>query len=157
MRQLFCTGRLCIFEDIDAIIGHYGDVALLQWLDGNHQVDNVINLATTNYPERLDPRIISRPRRFDRIVRIDAPDDKLRTAFFDRKLPDQSPEERARWVALTKDLPFSHLSEIVISVKCMGNDLEETIVRLQRMDTNSPSSNEFNLPQLEGADGLGLD
>jgi len=114
---------LCILEDIDALIGHYGDVVLLQWLDGNHQVDKVINLATTNYPERLDPRIISRPRRFDRVVRIDAPDAKLRTAFFARKLPDQSAEERARWVALTKGLPFSHLSEVVISVKCMGNDL----------------------------------
>ena len=43
---------ICIFEDIDAIIQNYGDCVLLQWLDGHHQVDRVINLATTNYPER---------------------------------------------------------------------------------------------------------
>jgi ethanolamine transporter len=30
--------------------------------------DKVINIATTNYPERLDRRIVSRPRRFDRII-----------------------------------------------------------------------------------------
>lgn len=137
---------LCIFEDIDALIGHYGDVVLLQWLDGNHQVDNVINLATTNYPERLDPRIVSRPRRFDRVVRIDAPDAELRAAFFARKMPDQSADERTRWIALTQGLPFSHLSEVVISVKCMGNDLEETVARLRKMDEHAPSSSEFNLP-----------
>jgi AAA+ superfamily predicted ATPase len=147
---------ICIFEDLDAIIGNYGDCVLLQWLDGNHQVDKAINLATTNYPERLDPRIISRPRRFDRVVRIDVPDATLRAAFFARKLPQLSAEERTRWVALTEGLPFSHLSEVVISVCCMGNDLEETIAVLRGLDGNHPSSSEFNVPLLNGADKLSV-
>ena len=53
---------ICLFEDIDAIIEIHGDSELLQWLDGSHQIDKVINIATTNYPERLDRRIVSRPR-----------------------------------------------------------------------------------------------
>lgn len=63
---------VCLFEDIDAIIEIHGDSELLQWLDGSHQIDKVINIATTNYPERLDRRIVSRPRRFDRIIKIEA-------------------------------------------------------------------------------------
>jgi len=86
---------VCVFEDIDAIIKRYGDAALLQWLDGNHQVDQVVNLASTNYPERLDRRIVSRPRRFDRILRIDAPDARFRDAYLRRKLPEQPAAERA--------------------------------------------------------------
>ena len=145
---------ICIFEDIDAIIQNYGDCVLLQWLDGHHQVDRVINLATTNYPERLDPRIISRPRRFDRVVRIDMPGALLRDAFFARKIPQQSGAERAHWVSLTEGLPFSHLSEVVISVLCMGNGLEETVERLRKLDGNLPSSSEFNQPHVNGADEL---
>ena len=66
----------------------YGDSELLQWLDGNHQVNKSINLASTNYPEKLDRRITSRPRRFDRILRIDNPNARLRAAYFARKLTD---------------------------------------------------------------------
>ena len=64
---------ICMFEDIDAVIELHGDSELLQWLDGSHQINKVINIATTNYPERLDRRIVSRPRRFDRIIKIEAP------------------------------------------------------------------------------------
>ena len=64
---------VCIFEDIDAIIKQFGDSHLLQWLDGNHQVNKAINLATTNYPETLDRRIIARPRRSGCALRLDCP------------------------------------------------------------------------------------
>src|SRR5262245_58964594 len=79
---------VCVFEDLDAIIVNHGDSDLLQWLDGNHLVDRAVNIASTNYPERLDRRVISRPRRFDRVLRIDAPDARMRRAYFARKMPD---------------------------------------------------------------------
>jgi hypothetical protein len=142
---------VCVFEDIDATIEHYGDSDLLQWLDGNHQVDKAVNLATTNYPEKLDRRIISRPRRFDRVLRIDAPDARMREAYLARKVPELTAAELARWVELTADLPFAALAEVVISVCCMGNDLEEAAKLLRSIDAHNPSSTEFaNTPQPEG-------
>ncbi len=134
---------VCVFEDIDAIIAQYGDSELLQWLDGNHQVDKAVNLASTNYPEKLDRRIISRPRRFDRILRIDAPDARVREAYFAKKVADLSPAELARWVELTDGLPFAALAEMVISVRCLGNDLEESAKLLRSLDEHNPSSLEF--------------
>ena len=133
---------ICIFEDIDAIIKHYGDSHLLQWLDGNHQVDKAINLATTNYPEALDRRIIARPRRFDRILRINSPDAKLREAYFARKLPAQTRAERACWVELSDGLPFAALAELIISVCCLGNDLEKSAALLKDLDSHNPTSQE---------------
>ncbi len=142
---------VCVFEDIDAIIEHYGDSELLQWLDGNHQVDKAVNLATTNYPEKLDRRIISRPRRFDRILRIDAPDARMREAYLARKVPELTAAELAKWVELTNDLPFAALAEVVISVCCMGNELEETAKLLRSIDAHNPSSAEFaNTPPADG-------
>jgi hypothetical protein len=131
---------VCIFEDIDAIIARWGDTDLLQWLDGNQQVDRAVNLASTNYPERLDKRIISRPRRFDRIIQVPPPAQHIRSAYFARKLPELSGEERERWVELSAGLPFAALAELVISVECLGNDLEQTVALLKQLDSDQPSS-----------------
>jgi SpoVK/Ycf46/Vps4 family AAA+-type ATPase len=132
-----------VFEDIDAIIETYTDSDLLQWLDGNHQVNQAVNLASTNYPENLDRRIIARPRRFDRVLRIEPPDARLREAYFARKLPEQAPEERRRWAELTDGLPFAALAELVISVCCLEHGLEETVALLRSLDEHNPSSGEF--------------
>ena len=134
---------VCVFEDIDAIIENYGDGQLLQWLDGNFQVNRAVNLATTNYPEKLDRRIIARPRRFDRILRIDAPDAGLRDAYLAQKVPELSNEERSRWVRLTEGLQFAALAELVISVCCLDHDLEEAVQLMRELDQHNPSSAEF--------------
>lgn len=134
---------VCIFEDIDAIIKGHGDSELLQWLDGNQQVDKAVNIATTNYPESLDRRIVSRPRRFDRILRIDAPDERLRQAYFKRKLPELSAAEMRSWVKLSEGLPFAALAELIISVCCLGNELESSAQLLRDLDRHNPSSDEF--------------
>ena len=133
---------ICIFEDIDAIIKHYGDSHLLQWLDGNHQVDKAINIATTNYPETLDRRIIARPRRFDRILKIGTPDARLRQGYFARKLPSLSAEELSRWVEVSEGLPFAALAELIISVCCLGNHLDRSAALLKELDAHNPSSQE---------------
>jgi hypothetical protein len=48
-------------------------------------------------------------------------------------------------VALTDGLPFAALAEMVISVCCLGNDLEETAALLKSLDEHTPSSAEFAL------------
>lgn len=138
---------VCIFEDIDAIIEEYGDSELLGWLDGSHQINKVINIATTNYPERLDRRIVSRPRRFDRIIKIEAPTAAMRETYLRRKLPDlERKGDLGLWVKLTDGLSFAAMAELVISVACLGNNLEETIKLLRQLDDQHPSSKEFDRP-----------
>lgn len=144
---------VCLFEDIDAIIEIHGDSELLQWLDGSHQINKVINIATTNYPERLDRRIVSRPRRFDRIIKIESPTASIREAYFRRKLPELVTNgQLANWVKLTDGLSFAALAELVISVACLGNNLEETVTLLRGLDDHQPNSKEFDRP---GAMGFG--
>jgi AAA+ superfamily predicted ATPase len=134
---------VCMFEDIDAIIEIHGDSELLQWLDGSHQINKVINIATTNYPERLDRRIVSRPRRFDRIIKIEAPVARIREIYLSKKLPDLAGAELEKWVTITDGLSFAALAELVISVACLGNSLEETVRVLRTLDDQHPSSREF--------------
>jgi SpoVK/Ycf46/Vps4 family AAA+-type ATPase len=133
---------LCIFEDIDALIHSFGDGLLLQWLDGNLQVDKAISLATTNFPEKLDRRITARPRRFDRLLRIDSPDEHLRDAYFARKLPELTTTQRRPWVEASQGLSFAGLAELIISVCCLEKDLAEMAALLKELDKHQPASAE---------------
>src|SRR5947209_4779561 len=138
---------VCLFEDIDAIIETHGDSELLQWLDGSHQINKVINIATTNYPERLDRRIVSRPRRFDRIIKIEAPTTTIRETYLSRKLPELAANgQLEHWLTVTEGLSFAALAELVISVACLGNTLEETVNVLRMLDDQQPTSKEFDRP-----------
>src|SRR5262249_22073090 len=89
-------------------------------------------------------RIVSRPRRFDRIIKIEAPSSRIRETYLSRKLPELvARNELSRWVELTQGLSFAALAELVISVACLGNNLEETIRLLRMLDDQQPSSREF--------------
>ena len=132
---------VCVFEDIDAIIKKYGDTEILSLLDGDNQVDRVINIATTNYPELLDKRIVSRPRRFDRIHKIEVPDEVVRKSFLKEKLPKG--QSLAVWVKKTKGLSFAGVAECLISVLCLGNKLEDTVKILKDIESKHPKSSDF--------------
>lgn len=141
---------VCVFEDIDAIIKQYGEDELLSILDGANMVNRVLNIATTNYPESLDPRIVSRPRRFDRVLKIEAPSDKIREEFLKKKLPKKS--DVKKWLKATNGLSFASLTEAIISVCCLGNEFEPTIEILKEMQVGSPNSSEFGKRLGFGAD-----
>ncbi|MFA5724408.1 MAG: ATP-binding protein [Candidatus Pacearchaeota archaeon] len=134
---------VCIFEDIDAIIEKYGESELLQLLDGGIQIDKVLMLATSNYPERLDRRIISRPRRFDRIIFIDTPPAFARRKFFEGKLKGVSDGIIDTYVEATDGLSFAALSELIVSVHCLGNDFKSSIELLKDLMKHSYNSNNF--------------
>ena len=132
---------VCVFEDIDAIIKKYGDDDLLSILDGANQVNSVLNIATTNYPETLDKRIINRPRRFDRVYKIEAPGEAIRRAYLKSKLPKGQSLER--WIKKTNGVSFAGLAEALISVLCLGNELDDTIKVLTDLEGGHPSSQDF--------------
>lgn len=137
---------VCVFEDIDATIEQHKESQLLQWLDGFHRINAVINIATTNYPEKLDRRLVSRPRRFDRIVKIEAASREVRQEYLARKMPALPSLELEEWVDKTSGLSVAALAELVISVACFGKSFDETLGRLQRMEEQQLSSDEFDHP-----------
>jgi hypothetical protein len=134
---------VCIFEDIDAIIKKYGESEILSILDGENQVDKVLNIATTNYPEHLDPRIVARPRRFDRVIRIDWPAASVRRHYFKHKLKIDD-AELDKWVSSTEKFSFAACAELVISVKCLDLDFDKTVDKLRKLnDVKKPNSDEY--------------
>lgn len=142
------TKVLCIFEDIDSIIETYGDDNLLALLDGEGQINYVLNIATTNYPERLDRRIIARPRRFDRVIEIGWPSAAMREHYFIGKLKlQENPAELKKWVDATDSMSFASLAELVISVKCLGKPFDKALAKLIRLNGAEPNSSKFEKAQ----------
>lgn len=132
-----------VFEDIDAIIDEWGEPRILSYLDGEDQTDNVLNLATTNYPERLDKRIVSRPRRFDRVIKVDMPNDSIRKEYFKHKVKGLNDTDLSYWTDATAGFSFAALADLIISVKCFQYDFETAVNNLRRLLRANPSSNEF--------------
>ena len=81
----------------------------------------------------------------------------IRDAYLQRKLSDQPAEERDRWVNESHGFSFVALSELIISVHCLGDDFDETITRLRNLDVHEPSSREFVSETADAVGGVGAD
>ena len=131
---------IAIFEDLDALVEDYGENEYLALLDGEAQVDNIVFVATSNYPESLDPRFTDRPSRFDVLYLMDMPDALCRDTYLKHKEPSLTEQERRRWVRETDGFSIAHLKEVIVSVMGLGQDFGTTIRRLKNMKEARPSS-----------------
>lgn len=135
-----------IWEDLDSVIKHYGEPEVLSVLDGESQVENILFLATTNYPEELEKRITNRPSRFDRLELIDMPSDAARAMYLNNKVGTVE-REGLDLVKLTKGFSIAHLRELIVSVWCLGRGVQETVDRLRGM---------AKTPKSEGGNSVGF-
>lgn len=144
---------ICIFEDIDEMIDHFGEHELLALLDGEYQIAGVTNLATTNYPDKLAARIINRPSRFDEHIKIEMPCAAARKHYIKHITRNHPLEEQQteKWVRDTENFSIAHLRELMVAVQCLDQPYESVLERLKLMAIKPKAYKEFNL-----ADKLGF-
>lgn len=132
---------IVILEDIDSLAGEdrYSTTKLLNILDGVKQIENVVYIATTNYPEKLQERITNRPSRFDRRYEVQMPSRAIRESYIKNKLSDDDLKNinLDEWLDGSEDMSLSHLKELVISVIVMGKDFKESLATLNAL-SDSP-------------------
>lgn len=115
---------MLIFEDLDRVYNDKGETEfhtritlqhLLNCLDGLGSSDGTIVVATANHPKRLDPAILRRPGRFDRVVPFHPPTLSLRVEYF-RKLAVAISDEKAIEAAAqdSEGFSFAQLREAYI-------------------------------------------
>ena len=128
---------LVIFEDLDRLYGKTdtGDNRtkitlqhLLNCLDGLAEYEGVIVVATANDPTALDPAILRRPGRFDRVVPFRPPAASLRHEYL-RRLSARSLDEEtlARAASEADGFSFAQLREgyILAGQLAFGREGEE--------------------------------
>ena len=114
--------RLAKNEDLTAM--------LLQLLDGNTQFDNVVTIATTNYPQILEKRFTCRPSRFNLVIEYKKPNDEVRRAYMTLKLKDAGmnvedtkvKEDIERLVGKTDGYTFDFVKEVIQGIYVDGID-----------------------------------
>src|SRR5271169_1115684 len=87
---------------------------LLNCLDGLGTQEGVVVVATANDPTALDPAILRRPGRFDRVVEFPAPDGELRAKYFRKFISNLSQAELQDSVERSEGLSFAQLREVYI-------------------------------------------
>lgn len=146
LRKIEPGKPICVMiEDIDALIHEREgkEVELLNMLDGSLQIDAVVFVATTNYPERLPPRLVNRPRRFDKIIEFGYPDAAVRRQYFEKKLAGSTQEEIEKYVTATAGMGYASLAEMIISTKCIGTTIEESAEGLKEISKLRISSEKY--------------
>jgi AAA+ superfamily predicted ATPase len=135
-----------IIEDIDAIAAEnaYVNSMLLNILDGVKQIENVVYIATTNYPEKLEERITNRPSRFDRRYYIAPPSQEVRKAYLQNKGKDLDIDIE-KWVKDTDSLSLSHLKELFISVCLLDCDYDHAIANLKGLKKTPRRKNQSSI------------
>lgn len=136
---------IVILEDIDTLIDNYGEYLYLEMLDSAKSINNVLFIATTNYPDRLDPRIYNRPGRFSSVVKIGFPGPKARTAFLKAILKKHDDVEHM--VKHSDGFSIDHLSALVNAVYREKKNMADELKRLRTL---------FNIPKSEEEKAMGL-
>jgi len=135
------TPMIVLMEDVDAILDRYVESDVINILDGVVQVDKIIFLATTNYPEKLGSRIMNRPSRFDKKFLIGMPNPESRRMYLEHIAKGKlSQAELKKWVDDTENLSISHLKELFVAVKILGDEYTHAIDTLHDMQVKVDSS-----------------
>ena len=136
---------VCVVEDIDEVINRHGEHSLLAMLDGEDQIDCVVHVATTNFPERLGARLLARPSRFDEIVKVDMPSPQARRIYFTNQFTsgELADLDLNRWVKDTEGMSLAMCRELVVAIYCLDRNYQDTIERLRALSKQPQSEPEF--------------
>lgn len=134
-----------ILEDLDSLISNHGESGYLNMLDSAQSIDNVLFIATTNYPDRLDPRIYNRPGRFSHVIKIGLPGPKARDAFLKAILKNH--RDVPYIVEHSEGFSIDHISALINAVYREKKDLKSEIERLRKL---------FKIPKADEVKTIGF-
>lgn len=107
-----------IFEDLDRLV-RSKNIAVSHFLnvmDGLRVMEGILVIATSNSPERLDPALLHRPSRFDRIWRFSFPNREQRLALLLRKGRRYFSEQALTQVASESNgFSMAYVQEIILN------------------------------------------
>lgn len=128
------TKIVIVIEDVDGYIARNGEVDLLNMLDGiGTSLENVLFLATSNYAEKLSPRML-RPSRFDLKIKLEYPSESMRKKYLQELFKANDTNKISilnRYVRDTNGFTFADLKELFISTCIFGFNYESCLASLK--------------------------
>jgi ATPase family associated with various cellular activities (AAA) len=133
-RALKNCPSLVVLEDLDRAFpktgqskSHISLQQLLNTLDGIASGEGIVVVATANEPTILDPAILRRPGRFDRVVHFPNPSCDLRESYFRSRKTALAPAEIERVAQASNGLSFAQLREAYIIAGQQAFERQDTV------------------------------
>ena len=130
---------LVVWEEFENILFGY-ESEILDMLDGVNQTPNTFYIATTNYIDKIPPRVKNRPSRFAEVIEIGAPDPALRRAYLQAKIHPEDKVDLDEWVEKTEGFVIDHLKDLIISNLVLKIPLDEAINKIRDFQPKSKKS-----------------
>lgn len=124
---------LVIWEEFEEWVDDY-ESAILNVLDGMTQISNIFYVATTNYIDKIPPRIRNRPSRFADIIKVGIPSAEGRKAFLKNKIIPTDEIDIDDWVKKTDGFVIDQLKDLIISVLVLEISLDDAIEKLKSIE-----------------------
>jgi hypothetical protein len=112
---------MVLLEDLDRAFPRTGESPtnvslqyLLNCLDGVATGEGIVVVATANQPSLLDPAILRRPGRFDRVVNFPNPTAALRDAYFRHMNADFNGDRLSQPITESEGFSFAQLREAYV-------------------------------------------
>ena len=102
---------ILFIEDVDSYLTENVTDLLKSTMDGLATTSGVVTILTSNYPERLPKAIIDRPGRFHDVLRLDLPDEVVRSEMLAKWLPDLTGDALKQVVESLSGYSGAHVRE----------------------------------------------
>lgn len=114
---------MLVLEDIETIVTPQTRSYFFNQMDGLEDNSGLFVVASTNYLDRLDPGLTSRPSRFDRKYLFPLPNEHERTLYFEYWRRKVSHKGDIEWpkklcpamASITKDFSFAFSQEAIVA------------------------------------------
>ena len=105
---------ILVIEDMDTLLSETGmtRAGFLSVLDGIAPTEGVLMIGSTNNPEMIDPALLHRPARFDRVYHFELPDDYLRDRYVRELFYDVPDAVIQEIVNSTVGWSFAYMNEL---------------------------------------------
>lgn len=136
--------KFFIFEELLSIIDTNRSTQMfLTFLDGEESLNNLMVVATTNYPEKIPGNLIDRPSRFDKLYKVDELSDEVRKNILEHFLQREVTEKELK---LTKSMSTAALKEIGLLTLTQELTIEQAVKQLEKhKDTVKKSFNDRSM------------
>ncbi len=139
---------VAIMEDFENFATHQSSI-VLNTLDGVKPIHKIVFIATTNHPEKLGPRFMNRPKRFDTVIEIGFPEAALRAEYLkyiitskgEFKFEDCIKDfdiSMEKWIEDTDGLSFAHMDELFTNVVLLGANYDDILNKIKVMSEKHP-------------------
>lgn len=114
---------ILLLDDVDSLTteSRISRASFLALLDGLKANKGVLIIGSSNHPENIDPALMHRPSRFDRVWTFPVPDKALRWRYLAHRFPEMPQDILEDVAGRTGNWSYAYLNELCTSAAILAN------------------------------------